>query len=140
MARPTSFRLPEDLLARLETEAREDGLSVTALVTTMLDEGLKARRFPGIVYRDGPTGRRAGLVGGPDVWEIVRALRRMPGRGVKRIELLAAEIDVPEARIILAADFYAEHPEEIDRRIELDEEVAARTRRFVDQRERLLSE
>jgi hypothetical protein len=28
-----------------------------------------------IVFRTGPTGRRAGLVDGPDVWEIVRAVR-----------------------------------------------------------------
>jgi hypothetical protein len=30
---------------------------------------------PGIVFRDGPTGRRAGLAAGPDVWEVVSALR-----------------------------------------------------------------
>lgn len=30
---------------------------------------------PGIVFRPGPTGRRAGLAGGPDVWEVVRAVR-----------------------------------------------------------------
>ena len=23
-----------------------------------------------ITFRDGPTGRRAGLIGGPDVWEV----------------------------------------------------------------------
>jgi hypothetical protein len=43
---------------------------VTALVTAVLDEGLKIGRFSGIVYRDGPTGRRAGLAAGPDVWEV----------------------------------------------------------------------
>ena len=139
MARPTSFRLPEELLERLEEEGRASGTSVTSLVTTLLDEGIKIRRFPGIVYRDGPTGRRAGLVGGPDVWEVVRDLRHTPGRGMKRVENLAAETGLPSARIRLAADFYSEHPQEIDRLIEADEEAAERTRRLISQRERLLS-
>ncbi len=30
---------------------------------------------PGVVFRPGPTGRRAALVGGPDVWEVIRAIR-----------------------------------------------------------------
>ncbi|MBA3303406.1 MAG: ribbon-helix-helix protein, CopG family, partial [Acidimicrobiia bacterium] len=76
MVRPTSFRLPEELLARLDEEGRTAGSSLSALVVSLLDEGLKTRRFPGIAYRPGPTGRRAGLVAGPDVWEVVRDLRR----------------------------------------------------------------
>ena len=52
------------------------GASITQLVSSLLDEGLKTRRFPGVVYRSGPVGRRAALVGGPDVWEVVRDLRR----------------------------------------------------------------
>jgi hypothetical protein len=139
MARPTSFRLPEDLLDRLEEEGRTSGTSVTALVTMLLDEGIKTRRFPGVVYRDGPTGRRAGLVGGPDVWEVVRDLRHAPGRGMKRVEYVAEETGLASARIRLAVDFYSAHPEEIDRLIEADEEAAQRTRRLVSQRDRMLS-
>ena len=30
---------------------------------------------PGIVFRDGPTRRRAAVAGGPDVWEIIRAVK-----------------------------------------------------------------
>lgn len=139
MARPTSFRLPEELLDRLEEEGQASGVSVTSLVTTLLDEGIKVRRFPGVVYRDGPTGRRAGLAGGPDVWEVVRDLRHAPGRGMKRVENLAEETDLPVERIRLAVDFYSAHPDEIDGFIEADEEAAERVRRLIDQRERLLS-
>ncbi len=100
---------------------------------------LRVRQFPGIVYRDGPTGRRAGLVGGPDVWEIVRDLRHTPGRGLARIAHLADETGVPAARLRLATDFYAAFPDEIDARVEADERSAERVRRLVDQRDRLLS-
>ena len=71
MARPTSFRLPEELLERLEQEAAASGTSTTSLVASLLSEGITTRRFAGVVYRNGPTGRRAALVGGPDVWERV---------------------------------------------------------------------
>jgi len=139
MARPTSFRLPEELLARVEEEGEAAGLSVTALVTSLLDEGLKTRRFPGVVFRDGPGGRRAGLVGGPDIWEIARDLRHAPGRGAARVEVVAAETGLPAARVRLAADFYAEHSNEIDRLIGADEKAAQRARRLIAKRDRLLS-
>jgi hypothetical protein len=137
--RPTSFRLPEDLLERLEEAGRATGAPVTTLVATMLDEGLKIRRFPGIVYRDGPAGRRAGLVMGPDIWEIIRDLRHAPGHGMERIENLASEVGIPVERIRLAVDFYAEYPDEIDRFIEADERAIAHVRQVVSRRERLLS-
>ena len=139
MARPTSFRLPEELLERLEDDARESGASVTSLVAMLLDEGLKTRRFPGIVYRDGATGRRAGLIGGPDVWELVRDLRHGRGRGMPRLTALAAELGLPVNRIQLAADFYAEFSEEIDAQIDADEAIARRVRALVERRERLLT-
>ncbi len=72
MRRLTSFRLADELLERIEAESRSAGGFLTSLVASLLDEGLKTRRFPGVVYRPGPTGRRAGLVGGPGVWEVVR--------------------------------------------------------------------
>jgi hypothetical protein len=139
MTRPTSFRLPEDLLDSLEYEARASETSVTALVATLLAEGLKVRRFPGIMFRDGPAGRRAGLIGGPDVWEIVRDLRHTPGRGMRRVETLASEIGVPVERVRLAADFYAAYPDEIDRLIDLDEEEARRARLLISRRDQLLT-
>jgi len=139
MARPTSFRLPGTLLDRLSDEAAARRMSVTALVATVLDEGLKTGHFPGIVYRDGPTGRRAGLAGGPDVWEIVRDLKHAPGPGEQRVGALAQQIGLPAQRIRLALDFYAAFPEEIEDRIAADERAEARLRVLIDQRNRLLA-
>lgn len=139
MSRPTSFRLPEDLLTRLDDEASATGVSVTGLVASMLDEGLKTRRFPGVVYRDGPSGRRAALVGGPDVWEIIRVVRQATGRGERRVVGLAAELGVPVARIRLAIDFYAAFPAEIDERIAIDERSAARLRDLIARRQHLMT-
>ena len=139
MPRPTSFRLPEELLERIEAESRSVGTSITQLVSSLLDEGLKTRRFPGIVYRSGPLGRRAALVGGPDVWEVIRDLAAAPGRGMDRVENLVVETGLTTASVMLAADFYASFPEEIDALIEADERAADEVRRQTRRRERLLS-
>ena len=139
MARPTSFRLRDDLLERLDSEAAATGTSVSALVASVLDEGLKTRRFPGIVYRDGPTGRRAGLLGGPDVWEVVRAVRGMVAQGEQRVRRVAAERALPVERVRLAVDFYAEFPDEVDARITADEVAARHARELIERRERLMT-
>jgi len=139
MTRPTSFRLSDDLLERLDTEAAATGTSVSALVVSVLDEGLKTRRFPGIVYRDGPAGRRAGLLGGPDVWEVVRAVSGMAGQGEQRVRRVAAERALPAERVRLAVDFYAAFPDEIDARIAADEVAARQARALIERRERLMT-
>ena len=139
MARPTSFRLPEELLERLDNEAISAGSSATTLVTTILDEGLKTRRFPGIVYRDGPTGRRAAVVGGPDVWEIIRALKETPGKDERRVRNLADELALSTAQIRLAIDFYGVNPAEVDDRIAADDLAAEQLSERINRREHLLS-
>jgi hypothetical protein len=139
MTRPTSFRLPDDLLARVDAEAIATGTSVTSLVTSLLDEGLKSRRFPGVVYRNGPAGRRAGLARGPDVWEVIRAVRLAPGRGERRLHVVAESSGVALDEVRLAVEFYAAFPDEIDARIAADEQAQLELRQAIDRRERLLS-
>lgn len=139
MTQPTSFRLPADLLARLEEEARSSGSSVTALASSLLDEGLKIRRFPGIVYRGGPAGRRPGLVGGPDVWEVVRAIQHASGQGEERLRNVAEELGIPVSRLRPAVDFYISFPEEIDERIAADARAAPLLHDVIERRDRLMS-
>jgi hypothetical protein len=139
MGRPTSFRFSEDLLGRLEEEASATGVSVSALVTSLLDEGLKTRRFPEVVFRDGPAGRRAGLAGGPDVWEVIRDVRVASGRGEGRIRRVATDSGLAERLVRLAVDFYAVFPDEVDARIAADERAAAQLREAVTRRDRLIA-
>ncbi len=139
MTRPTSFRLDEELLRRLEEEGQASATSVSALVATLLDEGLKTRRFPGVVYRDGPSGRRAGLVGGPDVWEVARELRHAPGRGEKRVAFVAVELGLAADRVRIVADFASVYPDEINRLVELDDLAAERVKDLISRRDQLLS-
>lgn len=77
---PTPVRFDEAVAARLAAfAAAYPGLSLSSAANLLIDEGLRTHEHPGIAFHDGATGRRATLVGGPDVWEVVRALRSARG-------------------------------------------------------------
>ena len=57
-----------------ESRGRSSQRSTSALAEDLVEEGLPIRRHPMIVFCDGASGRRAGLIGGPDVWEVVGGL------------------------------------------------------------------
>ena len=137
MARPTSFRLSPDVLSRLEEEAATAGMTVSALVSEQLDEGLRVRRFPAVVFRDGPAGRRAGLVGGPDVWEVIRDVRAAAGRGEAKIRRVAADAGLTLSQVRLAVDYYAAFPAQVDARLAAEERAGVQLREMVARRERL---
>lgn len=80
----------------------------------MLDESLKTSAHPGVVYRSGPAGRRAGLAGGPDVWEAINAVRHAQGSGEQKIVEVTAQLGVPERLVRVAVSFAASYPEEIE--------------------------
>lgn len=55
--------------------AANPGMSLSSAANRLVDEALRMSEHPGIVFRAGPTGRRAALASGPDVWEAVRAVK-----------------------------------------------------------------
>ena len=79
------------------------------------------------------------MLGGPDVWELIVALRAMPGRGEPRLRRLASELGLQASQVHAALDFYAEHPDEIDERIAANERTVKRLRVSIQRRDRLLS-
>lgn len=87
---------------------------------------------PGVVFRDGPTGRRAGLAGGPDVWEVVRAVKsaRAAEPDLAEDDVLAvvvANTGVPLRSVRTAVSYWASYPAEIDAEIDAADhaEIAA---------------
>ena len=84
----------------------------------------------GVVFRDGPAGRRAGLAGGPDVWEVIWAIQSCGLAADDAIASTAAASDLPLAAVRTALGYYAEYPDEIDERIarHLQEAEAAEAR------------
>lgn len=81
---------------------------------------------PGIIFRPGPAGRRPGLVGGPDVWEVARVLRETRSFGEERICEAVERTGLELHQIRAAERFYRAYPDEIDAWIDaVDEESSA---------------
>jgi hypothetical protein len=76
---PVSLELDSNTLDQLAERERTTGESQSQLAQRYIEEGLRMERYPGIVFRDGPTGRRAVLVGGPDVWEAMSTVLQAEG-------------------------------------------------------------
>jgi hypothetical protein len=93
-----------------------------------VDKALRMEELLGVLFRDGPSGRRAVLVGGPDVWEVVRV-----GQSTQRAEpefdadavvgLAAATMGLPPGKVRVALDYWAAHPDETQQQIRDAEEA-----------------
>lgn len=124
-AAPSSIRFDPAVLSRLnDYVAAHPGTSVSATSNRLVDEALRSQEHPLVVFRDGPAGRRARLVGGPDVWQVIRAVRstREAEPVLEADDVLALVADstgvaVPliQASIAYWADFSAEIDELIER-------------------------
>jgi hypothetical protein len=73
----------------------------------------------GIVFRDGPTGRRAALAGGPDVWELMATIKGNKARG-EAIAATAELLNLTDCQMRTAVRYYGSFPDEIDQRITLN--------------------
>ena len=69
---------------------------------------------PGIVFKDGPAGRRAALALGPDVWEVISMAQEIDARGPRAVAAIADTLNLPETRVETALRYYAAYPTEID--------------------------
>jgi len=80
--------------------------------------------FSGIVSRDGLTGRRAALAGGPDVWELIATIKSGKARGAEAVAATVELLNLTDSQVRTAVRYYGAFPEEIDRRISLNTEDA----------------
>ena len=117
MARPFSARWDARTLDALARRSAATGENRSRLAERYVVEGLRMDAHPGIVFRPGPTGRRAALAGGPDVWEVIQTLKSGAQRGDAAIEATAGLLGLDELQVRTAVSYYAAYPDEIDERI-----------------------
>jgi uncharacterized protein (DUF433 family) len=132
------IRIEADTLRALRERSAQSGEPIVRLAQRYIDEGLRLERHPGIVFRTGPAGRRAVIVGGPDVWEVVAAARGAPESGEELVTALAERIGVPIERIRTAIRYYAEYPDEVDRFITMVDEEGLRHEQTLERERQLL--
>lgn len=143
MAGPASVRFDPLVAERLAAfVSSHPGLSASSAINMLVDEALRSQEHPLVVFRDGPAGRRARLVGAPDIWEVVRAVRsaRESEPDLDPDDVVALVEDttgVPIHLVQAAIEYWADHPAEIDAWItRADAETVAAEERW--QRERRL--
>jgi hypothetical protein len=130
VTRHLSLRLESDTLARLEARSRQTGQTRSQLVKTLLEEGLRMEAHPGIVFRSGPAGRRPGLAGGPDIWEVARIFQGVDLRGDEALGRAAALTGLAPEQVRIALRYYADYRDEIDewiRRVDAEANQAEAT-------------
>jgi uncharacterized protein (DUF433 family) len=118
MADHYTLRLAPGIRQRLAEWARRAGMPERSLAQRYVEEGLRHDAHPLIQFLDGPSGRRASLVGrGLDVWEVIATVRDNDGS----IRETAEYLEVPAGLVEAAVAYYGEYRDEIDRDIELNE-------------------
>ncbi|HXM58278.1 MAG TPA: hypothetical protein VOB72_22955 [Candidatus Dormibacteraeota bacterium] len=127
MTAPISIRFEERLLARLRRRAQAiPGATPSGLAQRLVDEGLRMAEHPGIVFKDGPSGRRAAVALGPDVWEVIKFLREIDERGPAAVAAAADVLRLTEAQVRTAMHYHSAYSDEIDDEIaQADEESLA---------------
>lgn len=139
MSAPLSIRFDPELLERLRRRARSlPGATPSGLAQRLVDEGLRMADHPGVVFRDGPSGRRAALALGPDVWEVATAARQIDERGPKAIQAVAELLNLPADRVDVALRYYTAYPQEIDTEIASAEQASRVAEEEWQARQRLL--
>jgi hypothetical protein len=76
----------------------------------------------GVIFRSGPTGRRAALAGGPDVWEVIRAIKSAhaaePGlNSADLVNLVSDNTGIALRLVNTAVRYWATYPIEVDAEI-----------------------
>lgn len=123
-----SVRLDDRLAERLRLRSRAAGESLSDRLRRYAEEGARHDEHPMITFRDGPTGRRAGLIGGPDVWEVAMWVDDLSSAD-PAAELTADGV-VNRTQIDAALAYRSDYPTEIQARIDLHRsETAAAGRR-----------
>jgi uncharacterized protein (DUF433 family) len=113
-----TLRLASDTRRRLGERARLSNLAERTLAQRYVEEGLRHDAHPLIQFFDGPSGRRAGLVGrGLDVWEVIATVRDNEGSVTESADYLG----IPAGLVEAAVAYYGEYRHEIDSEIEQNE-------------------
>lgn len=125
MSHPLSIRFRHGATeARLKAEAAALQRSASGLAEELIEEGLRMRRHPHVVFRSGPAGRRAAVLGGADVAEIIGGTLGGDVAATRRIERAVEHFGLRREQVEAALGYYAEHTDEIDGEIAANEGAA----------------
>jgi uncharacterized protein (DUF433 family) len=114
--RVKGIRISDELDREISRESAERDRTWSAQAAELLEEAIRMRRAPGVVFVDGPAGRRAVVAGsGLDVWEIVATWQAV-GKDYGRLRKSYAWLTEPQLRAALS--YYELYPGDIEARLD----------------------
>ena len=114
-----SLRLPPETMSEIERMAKESGQDFTNITKELLEEAIKMRRCPGVLFAEGTGGRRARVAGtGIEVWEVIATLKSLKN-DLKRLRKTYHWLS--NEQIKAALGYYTAYPREIERLIQENE-------------------
>ncbi len=113
-----SVRLDDALAEQLRLRARAAGETLSDRLRRYAEEGARREEHPLITFRDGPAGRRAGVLGGPDVWEVAMWVDDLAAEA-DPVAALVEDSVLTRSHVDAALRYRAAYPDEIAARIEL---------------------
>lgn len=115
-----SLRLPVETMKEIEQMTKETGQDFSNVTKDLLQEAIKMRRCPGILFSEGTSGRRARVAGtGIEVWEVIATYKSVK-EDFKRLQ--KAYHWLSGGQLKAALGYYAIYPQEIGRLIEQNEQ------------------
>ncbi|MBW3554896.1 MAG: DUF433 domain-containing protein [Gemmatimonadetes bacterium] len=111
------IRVPSSLQEQIEGEMERRGVGEwSTMVVELLEEAMRTRRAPGIVFVDGATSRRPVVAGsGLEVWEVVATWKEV-GRNYERLRAAYEWLTEPQLRAALS--YYELYEAEVERQLE----------------------
>ncbi|MBE0426236.1 MAG: DUF433 domain-containing protein [Nitrospirae bacterium] len=114
-----SIRIQEKTLKEIEQISRDSGKDFSAVANELLEEAVRMKRCPGIIFTEGTTGRRARIAGtGIEVWEVIATYK---GIAEDFARLRQAYHWLTEQQLRAAVGYYMVYKGEIDRLIKQNE-------------------
>ncbi len=118
MSEHFTLRLRPGVSERLAAQAQRAGLAPRTLAQRYVEESLRREDHPLVRFADGPSGRRAALVGrGLDVWQVIEVVRDNDNDP----EEAAAYLEIPVGFVQAAVAYYGDYRDEIDAEIALNQ-------------------
>jgi len=100
--------------------AKETGQDFSNVTKDLLQEAIKMRRCPGILFAEGTSGRRARVAGtGIEVWEVIATYKSVK-EDFKRLKKVYHWLS--QEQLKAAIGYYTIYPQEIDQLIEQNEQ------------------
>ncbi|OGP77033.1 MAG: hypothetical protein A2Z13_03795 [Deltaproteobacteria bacterium RBG_16_64_85] len=128
-----SVRINDATARDIEQLRRGRRATFSSLASELIAEAAKMRRCPGVVFADGPSGRRARIEGtGIEVWEVIASYLAL-GKDEKRLKKAYAWLS--DRQLLAALGYYRAYPKEmedlVDANRDMDENIVRERLPFV---------